>query len=72
MIAVESENYSNIVPIGKGESNVLEGSTNFIIRLMTMFVIVKNDKLVARSINMQLGASLGWIIAWMNTMLSGS
>jgi len=58
MIAVESENYSNIVPIGKGESNVLEGSTNFIIRLMTMFVIVKNDKLVARSINMQLGASL--------------
>ena len=59
MIAVESENYSNIVPIGKGESNVLEGSTNFIIRLMTMFVIVKNDKLVARSINMQLGASLG-------------
>ena len=37
MIKVESKNYSNIVPAGRGEFDVLQGRTNFTIRLSDLF-----------------------------------
>jgi len=37
MIEVDSRNYSNIVPAGRGEFDVLEGSTNFTVRLTDHF-----------------------------------
>jgi len=55
MIEIEARKCSNIVPVGRGEFNVLEGNTNFTIKVRNHYCdCKKNGRLVACLANMQL------------------